>query len=101
MANNSRPPAALAGAGAALTCLILLGHAGLLIANKPKSPGPKVPSWKERLSDDELLATLPRIATASQQVERQLADGCWRRGLAASPGPGSGAALGMTHQLAW
>lgn len=72
-----------------------------LIASKPKTPERKVPSWKERLSDDEILTTLPRIAAASQQVERQLAE--WvaevrSRGVTWTR---IGAALGMTRQSAW
>ncbi len=72
-----------------------------LIAAKPKSPGNKVPSWKERLSDDEILMTLPRIAAASQQVERQLADWVGEVRSRGVTWTRIGAALGMTRQSAW
>jgi hypothetical protein len=72
-----------------------------LIENKPKSKESKVPSWKERLSDDELLSTLPRIATASQQVERQLADWVLEARSRGVTWTRIGTALGMTRQSAW
>src|SRR6266852_1950722 len=43
-----------------------------LIETKP-AVIPKLPSWKERVSDNDLLATLPKIAAAGTQVDRQLA----------------------------
>jgi hypothetical protein len=70
-----------------------------IIATKPDQP--KVASWEERVSDDDLLATLPRIAAASASVERQL--GLWVR-QARSRGvtwTRIGAAMDMTRQSAW
>ena len=34
--------------------------------------GPGVEAWEQQLSDDELLAHLPKVAALSAQVERQL-----------------------------
>ena len=71
-----------------------------LIETKP-AVIPKLPSWKERVSDHDLLATLPKIAAAGTQVDRQLAE--W---VVVARGRGItwtriGAALGMTRQSAW
>jgi hypothetical protein len=71
-----------------------------IIENKPKDM-PALPSWEERLSDDDLLDMLPKVAAISQQVEHQLA-----HAVAHARGRGItwtriGAALGMTRQSAW
>jgi ClpX C4-type zinc finger len=71
-----------------------------IIANKPES-GAKLPNWEARLSDDELLSTLPQFQAAGAQIERQLA--VWVR-TARTRGitwTRIGAALGMTRQSAW
>jgi len=57
--------------------------------------------WEREQTDDTLLATLPKIAAAGGQVERQLA--LWvtearSRGITWTR---IGAALGMTRQSAW
>jgi hypothetical protein len=57
--------------------------------------------WEHQQTDDMLLATLPKIAAAGGQVERQLA--LWvtearSRGITWTR---IGAALGMTRQSAW
>ena len=60
-----------------------------------------VEAWEQRLSDEELLAHLPRVAAASAQVEQQLT--AWVR-QARSRGltwTRIGEALGMTRQSAW
>jgi hypothetical protein len=58
-------------------------------------------AWHTRLSDEELLAHLPKVAAAGAQVEQQLTG--WVR---EARGRGItwtriGAALGMTRQSAW
>ena len=74
-----------------------------LIESKPKNPdtSPTLPSWKMRLTDDELLSTLPRIATAGLQVERQLAEGVIELRARGYTWTKIGGALGMTRQSAW
>ncbi len=62
---------------------------------------PKPPSWKERLSDEDLLATLPKIAAASVQVERQLGEWVTQARARGITWTRIGAALGMTRQSAW
>jgi hypothetical protein len=71
-----------------------------LMESKPTRP-PKVRDWNELLSDDDLLATLPKVAAVSRQVEGQLA-----QGVAAARARGItwtriGGSLGMTRQSAW
>jgi len=72
----------------------------LIALPKPDKPDP-VAQWEQNMSDDDLLAHLPRVATAADQVERQLT--AWVR---LSRGRGItwtriGEALGMTRQSAW
>jgi hypothetical protein len=60
-----------------------------------------IDAWQQRLSDEELLAHLPRVAAASAQVEQQLTG--WVR-QARSRGltwTRIGEALAMTRQSAW
>jgi hypothetical protein len=78
-------------------CVALCGQ---VIAAKPAVKPAKV-AWEWTTSDDNLLATLPKIAAAGGQVERQLA--LWvaearSRGITWTR---IGAALGMTRQSAW
>ena len=57
--------------------------------------------WERNMSDDDLLAHLPRVAAAAAQVERQLTR--WVR-LARNRGitwTRIGESLGMTRQSAW
>jgi|SRR5580693_1406894 hypothetical protein len=57
--------------------------------------------WEEKMSDEELLGHLPRVAAASAQVDQQLTT--WVR-QARSRGitwTRIGEALGMTRQSAW
>ena len=57
--------------------------------------------WEQNMSDDDLLAHLPRVAAAAAQVEQQLTR--WVR-LARSRGitwTRIGESLGMTRQSAW
>ncbi len=74
-----------------------------LIKNKPPKPvnPPQFSGWESRLSDDDLLRMLPKVAAAGTQVDRQLA-----RCVATARARGItwtrvGAALGMTRQSAW
>ncbi len=61
----------------------------------------RIAPWEVELSDDEVLATLPSVAAAGAQAERNLTD--WvRKGRAQGiTWARLGAALGMTRQSAW
>src|SRR5216683_1344053 len=71
-----------------------------LIETKPAGM-PKLASWKERVSDQELLTTLPKIAAAGTQVDRQLAEWVTHARARGITWTRIGAALGMTRQSAW
>jgi ClpX C4-type zinc finger len=79
--------------------------AEIIRTSPPAAPGATgesaVEAWEQRLSDEELLAHLPRVAAASAQVEQHLTG--WVR---QARGRGLtwtriGEALGMTRQSAW
>lgn len=71
-----------------------------LIESNPTQP-PKVRDWNELLSDEELLATLPKVAAVSRQVEGQLAKGVGAARQRGITWTRIGAALNMTRQSAW
>ena len=71
-----------------------------LIETKPAGPQ-KIRSWKRLLSDDELLATLPRVAAVSRQVEGELAAAVAEARSRGITWTRIGGALGMTRQSAW
>ena len=62
---------------------------------------PAMPSWEERMSDDDLLSMLPRVAALSAQVEHQLAHSVAHARSRGITWTRIGAALGMTRQSAW
>jgi hypothetical protein len=73
----------------------------LLAGGESAAPVPQLAAWDYVTSLDEVLANLPRIATAGAQVERHLTGyvrkarelgGTWAK---------IGEALGMTRQSAW
>jgi ATP-dependent Clp protease ATP-binding subunit ClpX len=73
----------------------------LALEDEPKPGVDAVASWQQRLSDEELLAHLPKIAAAAEQVQRHLT--AWvrqarERGITWTR---IGEALGMTRQSAW
>ena len=90
----------VAGAGVFICneCVALCAE---LIETKPKGGEPKIRSWKKLLSDDELLATLPRVAAVSRQVEGELAAAVAELRARGITWTRIGAALGMTRQSAW
>src|ERR1700728_91779 len=72
-----------------------------IIREHKENSGPRIAPWDHERSLDELLALLPGVARASDQVEEQL--GHWV-GKARSMGATwarIGEALGMTRQSAW
>jgi ATP-dependent protease Clp ATPase subunit len=73
----------------------------LALEGQPKPGDDAVASWQQRLPDDELLAHLPKIAAAAEQVERHLT--AWVREARERRITWTriGEALGMTRQSAW
>jgi len=69
-------------------------------SNKPTET-PAVPNWEERLSDDDLLATLPKVAALSAQVDHRLTHSVAHARSRGITWTRIGAALGMTRQSAW
>ena len=80
-----------------------------LIASKPRSTSDpadqgweqKVESWEQRLSDEELLAHLPKVAATTAQVELQLTSWVRQARARGITWTRIGEALGMTRQSAW
>ena len=62
---------------------------------------PAVPNWEERLSDDDLLAALPKVAALSAQVDQQLSHLVAHARSRGITWTRIGAALSMTRQSAW
>jgi ClpX C4-type zinc finger len=83
-------------------CNECVGLCTELIATPSEQPArEQVASWEQKMSDDDLLQHLPRVAAAAAQVEQQLA--AWVR-QARSRGitwTRIGESLGMTRQSAW
>ena len=100
-----KPPDAVAklvaGPGVFI-CNECVGLCTELIALPSEQPAQdQVASWEQKMSDDDLLQHLPRVAAAAAQVERQLTG--WVR-KARSRGitwTRIGESLGMTRQSAW
>jgi hypothetical protein len=83
-------------------CNECVGLAQELIATAPGPTEPAtVAAWEANQSDEDLLATLPKIAAAGAQVERRLAVQVRRARSRGITWTRIGAALGMTRQSAW
>ncbi len=96
----ARDVAKLVAGPGVFICNECVGLCQTIISQNP-DPVPDPAAWEQGLSDEDLLAHLPRIAAAGEQVERQLTR---RVRLARSRGitwTRIGAALGMTRQSAW
>jgi hypothetical protein len=77
-----------------------------ILKSKPEKDGgpqdmPAMPSWQERASDEDLLATLPKVAALSSQVDEQLAFSVTQARTRGITWTRIGAALGTTRQSAW
>lgn len=74
-----------------------------ILATESTKPAetPAMPSWEDRLSDDDLLATLPKVAALSAQVDHQLDHSVAHARSRGITWTRIGAALGMTRQSAW
>jgi hypothetical protein len=100
-----KPPDAVAklvaGPGVFI-CNECVGLCTELIALPSEQPAQdQVASWEQKMSDEDLLQHLPRVAAAAAQVEQQLTG--WVR---KARGRGItwtriGESLGMTRQSAW
>lgn len=60
-----------------------------------------VANWEHQLSDEDLLAHLPKVAAAGEQAERHLASWVRKARARGITWTRIGAALGMTRQSAW
>ncbi len=73
---------------------------GQVIGNPPSLP-PRLSSWDEDLDLDGVLASLPRMAAAGAQVERNLSRFVTRARELGATWAAIGTSLGMTRQSAW
>jgi ATP-dependent protease Clp ATPase subunit len=73
---------------------------GALIAAKPAGV-PRVSPWETEFDLERVMANLPRIAAAKQQVEENLAGWVRRSRELGATWTAVGDALGMTRQSAW
>ena len=71
------------------------------IIGSPPSAPPGLTSWEEDLDLDGVLASLPRMAAAGAQVERNLARFVRRARALGATWAAIGTSLGMTRQSAW
>lgn len=78
-------------------CVALCGQ---VIGSPPPLP-PGLSTWEEDLDLDGVLASLPRMAAAGAQVERDLARAVRRAKRLGATWAAIGASLGMTRQSAW
>lgn len=78
-----------------------VGLSAQIIAAKPEVTPEVSAAWNRDLSDEDLLALLPKVAAAQAQVERQLTTWVRRARARGITWTRIGAALGMTRQSAW
>jgi hypothetical protein len=71
------------------------------IISNPSSLPPGLTSWDEDLDLDGVLASLPRMAAAGAQVERNLAHWVHRARELGATWAAIGTSLGMARQSAW
>ena len=94
--------AKLVGGPGVFICNECVGLCTDILALEPqRATGDPVASWEQRLSDEELLSHLPKVAAAVASGERHLT--AWVR-LARQRGitwTRVGEALGVTRQSAW
>lgn len=72
-----------------------------IIAAKPEVTPDMVAAWEQETSDEDLLALLPKVASARAQAERQLTTWVRKARARGITWTRIGAALGMTRQSAW
>jgi hypothetical protein len=81
-------------------CDVCVGKCGDILAADPGGGGTTVPEWSV-MSDEELLAHLPRIAATAGQVEAGLRERVHELRARGITWARVGEALGMTRQSAW
>jgi|SRR5829696_4182165 len=89
----------IAGAGVYI-CDACVATCNDILGAQPSESTPEITLWEQK-SDDELLRTLPRIATVSAQADawmQRLVDILRGRGVAWAR---IGGAIGVTRQSAW
>lgn len=89
----------IAGPGVFI-CNECVGLCVEILQSAPDGTPPR-PRWEELLSDDDLLASLPKVAATSAQVEQQLGISVAHARSRGITWTRIGAALGMTRQSAW
>lgn len=98
-----RPPSQVqtmvAGPGVFI-CNECVELSAVIIATKSQNRD-AVAGWEQELSDEDLLAHLPRVAAAGEQAERHLASWVQKARGRGITWTRIGAALGMTRQSAW
>ncbi|SFJ73343.1 ClpX C4-type zinc finger protein [Amycolatopsis regifaucium] len=72
-----------------------------VIEGKPAESGPHLAPWDQATSADAVLASLPRIAAAGAQTERNLAQWVLKARALGVTWARIGEAMGMTRQSAW
>ena len=100
-----KPPDAVAklvaGPGVFI-CNECVGLCTELIAMPSQQPAQEhVASWEQKMSDEDLLQHLPRVAAAAAQVEEQLTAWVRRARSRGITWTRIGESLGMTRQSAW
>ena len=93
--------AKMIGGPGVFICNECVGLCDDILAQEGESKPDAVASWQQRLSDEELLSHLPKIASTAEQVEQHLT--AWvrearQRGITWTR---IGESLGMTRQSAW
>ena len=96
---NTEVGTLVAGPGVFI-CDGCVARSGALIAAKPAGV-PRVSPWETEFDLDRVMANLPRIAAAKQQVEENLAGWVRRARELGATWTAVGDALGMTRQSAW
>jgi ATP-dependent Clp protease ATP-binding subunit ClpX len=89
----------IAGPGVYI-CNVCVDLCNNILAATDSPPQPEIPAW-ERMTNEEILELLPRIATAGDQVEASLQQWVMRLRQRGVTWAKIGGALGMARQSAW
>jgi ATP-dependent Clp protease ATP-binding subunit ClpX len=98
---SSEVASLIAGPGVYI-CNECVGLCNDILAQKDEmARDPGIKNWEQKLSDDELLAYLPKVAAVGAQLERQLTTLVRRGRSRGITWTRIGESLGMTRQSAW